>query len=741
MAESGWDIDGIVKAYFGECTGEPFSDRQEEWQQWQRFLDMLCAAALFLKEQDREESAQRIGGLLSDRELMMVLEPHEKAEFEGRKKFRQVFELLLAKEPAVAGDRGEQGFLPFAGFLKSGMLSYGEILAFLMAAAVDLNRKYERVFGVLQEETRPMAKPALGLVWDLCTLFLEEEDGYQEQLWDEDSFLYRFLLEPWTERSDMSRLSRPLSLNRRVVQILAGEPMQMGCLSRYATVLEGGEDMEEILYNEEQFEELVQVFSTMTGRQSGGIIHLCAMEGIGKKFLMKSLASVAEMDVLCVDMSCLLAQDDGAVYSVLRDIVLKCIYEKSLLYLDKVSFEPSRLPEVQRIFAFLQDYINLYFVGSQGQKPQNLSVRGSWYTISLDIPGTAVQKRFWNYFGERLGLRFGEDVDVEQLVSRYHMTPGRISQVLECAVLDAEIDGHGFVASEQLLERQIRMKCSAEFGEYATRLESPFTWEDLQLSDSSRKLLNEACDRVRYRSMVNDTFGFGRKLPYGNGTSIVLYGPPGTGKTMAAQVFAKVLGLDIYRIDLSQIGSKYIGETEKNLGAVFQAAKFSNAVLFFDEADALFTKRTEVSNSNDKYANAQTAYLLQKIEEYSGVSILATNVMQNFDSAFKRRMTFMIPVEQPDEKTRLLLWQKAFPKETPLEEDIDFTVFARKAELTGSSIKSAAVAAAYRAAAGHRKIRNQDMVEAIDFEYRRTGRMGIGNELYEELYMRAGRDN
>ena len=170
---------------------------------------------------------------------------------------------------------------------------------------------------------------------------------------------------------------------------------------------------------------------------------------------------------------------------------------------------------------------------------------------------------------------------------------------------------------------------------------------------------------------------------------------------------------------------------------MFEAARFSNAVLFFDEADALFTKRTEVASSNDKYANAETAYLLQKIEEYSGVSILATNVMQNFDNAFKRRMTFMIPVEQPDERTRLRLWQKVFPKSAPLEEDIDFSIYAGKAELTGSNIKSAALAAAYRAAAGHRKIRNQDIIEAIDFEYRRTGRMGIGNELYGELYMRT----
>ncbi|MCD7806445.1 MAG: ATP-binding protein, partial [Lachnospiraceae bacterium] len=234
---------------------------------------------------------------------------------------------------------------------------------------------------------------------------------------------------------------------------------------------------------------------------------------------------------------------------------------------------------------------------------------------------------------------------------------------------------------------------------------------------------------------VNEEFGFGAKLPYGNGTSIVLYGPPGTGKTMAAQVLSNELGLDIYRIDLSQIGSKYIGETEKNLGAVFEAARGTNAILFFDEADALFTKRTDVSNSNDRYANAETAYLLQKIEEYPGVSILATNVMQNFDVAFKRRMTFMIAIEQPDEETRLRLWEHVFPKGTPLEDHVDFGVYARMAELTGSGIKSAALSAAYRAASEHRRVTNEDLIRAVDFEYRRTGRTGLANELYGAMMM------
>lgn len=159
----------------------------------------------------------------------------------------------------------------------------------------------------------------------------------------------------------------------------------------------------------------------------------------------------------------------------------------------------------------------------------------------------------------------------------------------------------------------------------------------MKLAPEAETELRRACDRLRRRGTVNIDYGFDKKLPYGRGLSVLLYGPSGTGKTMAAKVMANDLGLDLYCIDLAQISSKYIGETEKNLTAFFDAARYSNAILFFDEADALFAKRTDVSTSNDRHANAETAFLLQKVEEYPGVTILATNHTQNFDPAFRRR--------------------------------------------------------------------------------------------------------
>ncbi|MCR5654172.1 MAG: ATP-binding protein [Lachnospiraceae bacterium] len=253
------------------------------------------------------------------------------------------------------------------------------------------------------------------------------------------------------------------------------------------------------------------------------------------------------------------------------------------------------------------------------------------------------------------------------------------------------------------------------------------------LEPESEALLKQVCDRVRFKSVVNEDYGFGKKLPYGRGIAVVLYGPPGTGKTMAAQVLANELGLDIYRIDLSQISSKYIGETEKNLGSVFDAARNSNAILFFDEADALFSKRTEVTSSNDKHANAETSYLLQKIEEYPGMSILATNNMQNFDAAFKRRMTYLVSVGIPDEETRAMLWEKAFPAQAPLGKDVNFKTLAKAVEMSGSNIKSAAVAAAYLAAADKGVITMNHIADAVDQECKKNGKMNAKNDILQAM--------
>jgi SpoVK/Ycf46/Vps4 family AAA+-type ATPase len=205
--------------------------------------------------------------------------------------------------------------------------------------------------------------------------------------------------------------------------------------------------------------------------------------------------------------------------------------------------------------------------------------------------------------------------------------------------------------------------------------------------------------------------------------SAILSGPPGTGKTMVAQLLAHELGYDLYRIDLAQVVNKYIGETEKNLGRIFEEAESSHAVLFFDEADALFSKRTDVKSSNDRYANLEVNYLLQRMETFDGVTLLATNLEQGIDVAFKRRVRFSILFELPEEPERKKLWISMFPPRVPLAPNIDWDMIAKRFEMAGGYIKKAALRAALIAAETRRPITTADLLEAARQEYREMGRI------------------
>jgi SpoVK/Ycf46/Vps4 family AAA+-type ATPase len=230
--------------------------------------------------------------------------------------------------------------------------------------------------------------------------------------------------------------------------------------------------------------------------------------------------------------------------------------------------------------------------------------------------------------------------------------------------------------------------------------------------------------------VVFGQWGFDARLSLGKGLSALFAGPPGTGKTMAAEVIARDLELDLYKIDLSQVVSKYIGETEKNLAKVFQEASAGNSILFFDECDALFGKRTEVKDAHDRYANIEVAYLLQKIDEYDGLCILATNLRQNLDPAFTRRLTFIVDFPFPDEASRRKIWEAIWPPQTPRSRDLDLDAIAQQFKLSGGGVKNVAVSAAFLAAADPaREVRTQHVVHAARREFEKSGRSLTRTEL------------
>jgi SpoVK/Ycf46/Vps4 family AAA+-type ATPase len=243
-----------------------------------------------------------------------------------------------------------------------------------------------------------------------------------------------------------------------------------------------------------------------------------------------------------------------------------------------------------------------------------------------------------------------------------------------------------------------RLQSNRKLATLAQKITPHYVWDDIVLPLDRMEQLREICNYVKYRALVYEEWGFDRKLSLGKGLNALFAGPSGTGKTMAAEIIANELGIDLYKIDLSGVVSKYIGETEKNLARIFSEAETSNAILFFDEADALFGKRSEVRDAHDRYANIEIGYLLQKMEEYEGVVILATNLRKNMDDAFVRRMHFTVEFPFPDEKDRRRIWEKIWPEDTPCSPDLDLDFMARRVEVAGGNIRNIALAAAFLAA-------------------------------------------
>jgi SpoVK/Ycf46/Vps4 family AAA+-type ATPase len=229
---------------------------------------------------------------------------------------------------------------------------------------------------------------------------------------------------------------------------------------------------------------------------------------------------------------------------------------------------------------------------------------------------------------------------------------------------------------------------------------------------------------------VLEQWGFGRKHARRAGFTALFVGQPGTGKTMAAEVMAGELGLDLYRIDLSGVVSKYIGETEKNLERVFRAADQGDALLLFDEADALFGKRSEVRDAHDRYANVEVAYLLQRLEAYEGVAILTSNLRGNIDEAFMRRLDFVLEFPMPEEAERLAIWRRALPSEAPLGTDVDLEFLSRKFKLAGGHIRNIALAAAFFAAADGGPIAMRHLVRGTRREHQKLGKL-LGTREFE----------
>jgi AAA+ superfamily predicted ATPase len=358
-------------------------------------------------------------------------------------------------------------------------------------------------------------------------------------------------------------------------------------------------------------------------------------------------------------------------------------------------------------------------------------------TIPLPDPDYGARLELWRRGLERLDLPEGAGPGASELAGladRFRLTGQQIADAIVTAKAAALWRNPTAPQVEVTdLYAAARTQSTPILSNLASKLTPHYRWEDIVLPPDALAQMREICAYVEHRHTVYEQWGFGRKVSLGLGLRALFAGESGTGKTMASDIIAGALGLDLYKIDLSNVISKYIGETEKNLNRIFAEAETSNAILFFDEADALFGKRSEVKDAHDRYANIETAYLLQKTEEYDGVVILATNLKMNIDDAFMRRMHFVVDFPVPDEDDRRRIWQGSLPAELPLGADVDMEFLARKFRITGGNIRNITLLAAFLAAADGRVVGMQHLIQATRREFQKIGRMVTPSD-FERYY-------
>jgi len=363
--------------------------------------------------------------------------------------------------------------------------------------------------------------------------------------------------------------------------------------------------------------------------------------------------------------------------------------ERGLVLFMSDSREAAELSRLERAGMQLMDY--------KVPRP-NFSERQALFEASLK---QAFERQ--SMLGGIASISIAPDVSVRDLASVYRVDEGDINDIVRHGIVLSELgalkSNSPTVLTAQNLWDAGREQTRRDIGRFATLVRSNYAWDDLVLPEEVKEQLWDFYCAARNRAFVHEKWGFGQKHMRGLGLCAIFSGDSGTGKTMAAEVLANMLKVNMYRIDVSMVASKWLGETERNLSEIFSSTESSDAILFFDEAESLFSKRTDSKDARDRYANMETGYMLQRIETYDGIVILSTNLRGNVDNAFLRRMQFGITFEPPEEFMRYELWKKAFPSRTPLDPDVNFGDLAKTYEnITGGQIRLIAIGAAMIAA-------------------------------------------
>jgi hypothetical protein len=643
----------------------------------------------------------------------------------------------LAHERAMLDDRAAAAHaeaieLRLEQLCRTFELNVFDRLVLLALLAPELDQGIERVYCYLQDNvTRKL--PSVGF---LLQLFC---DGIISQFAARDRFgptspMLRNHLVTMSKppgQSDVGLLSMELRIEPTVASYLLGQDELDPLLPSGTRWLENSTSLDALVLPDAVRRSIQRLLDSHTRERVSALVYLCGRAGQGRTTAAAAACTRLGIPVLRVSVRSLLMPGTSrdTFEQQLRRVARQAgLHRAAVVWVDADPlFDDDGALDAFLSLARERSGLD-FLVGSRDWVPS--CELGAKRFVSLTVPQLdfAGRRAVWcAALTEREHSLM--DVEIDDLATKFRLQPRQIHVAVAHAASEARClaeDVQG--VNVDGLTRAVRYQSNRTLGTIARRVETRFDWADLVLPDVQLEQLRTIRDQVHHRGVVHDQWGFGAKYSLGKGLSALFSGPPGTGKTMAAEVIARSLGLELYKVDLSQVVSKYIGETEKNLARVFAEAEDSNAVLFFDEADALFGKRTDVHSSHDRNANMETSYLLQRIEEYEGIVILATNLAHNMDEAFLRRLAFRVEFSVPNATQRERIWRGVWPSDCPLDDDLDPKALAHKLEVSGGHIRNIAMAAAFYAASERRDgahgacvVRWKHVMQAARSEYRKLG--------------------
>jgi len=382
-------------------------------------------------------------------------------------------------------------------------------------------------------------------------------------------------------------------------------------------------------------------------------------------------------------------------------------------------------PPPELLSALSQHPGPIIVISAKRWQPRGVVRTRHFYWLDFPLPLAQQRTHLLSHFLEEETAV--SDLDLSLLSGQFKLSTEQLQDLVSTARDLAAQNGRSL--ENQDLFAAARAHSNPKLATLAKKITPRYDWEDLVLPADQVEMLREMVQTVRSRPLVLEEWGLGKKLTASAGVTALFFGEPGTGKTMGAEVMAGELGLDLYKIDLSTMVSKYIGETEKNLEKIFNEAESSNAILFFDEADAIFGKRSEVKDAHDRYANIEISYLLQRMETYDGVTILATNLRNNLDDAFMRRLQFALDFPFPKPEDRLHIWKTLFPATVPRDPNLDFELMAERFEIPGGNIRNIIVTATYLAASNGQVVTMAHLMHGTRRELQKMGRLVDDREL------------